>query len=100
MMWNALASSPLLGPSCEMLDGNPSYPDLAQQWRLAEQLQPTLVGISPALLMACRKAGVSLRDHDTSSIRQLCVAGSPLAPEGFDWVYEQLDSNLLLSVGR
>jgi acetoacetyl-CoA synthetase len=99
MMWNALASSLLLRASIVMLDGNPTYPDLELQWRLAEQLRPTLMGISPALLMACRKAGVNLRDHDTSSIRQLCVAGSPLPPEGFDWVYEQLDSNVLLSVG-
>jgi acetoacetyl-CoA synthetase len=99
MMWNALASSLLLRASIVMLDGNPSYPDLELQWRLAEQLRPTLMGISPALLMACRKAGVNLRDHDTSSIRQLCVAGSPLAPEGFDWVYEQLDASVLLSVG-
>ncbi len=99
MMWNALASSLLLRASIVMLDGNPSYPDLELQWRLAEQLRPTLMGISPALLMACRKAGVNVRDHDTSSIRQLCVAGSPLAPEGFDWAYEQLDPSVLLSVG-
>ena len=99
MMWNALASSLLLRASIVMLDGNPTHPDLEMQWRLAEQLRPTLMGVSPALLMACRKAGVTLRDHDLSSIRQLCVAGSPLAPEGFDWVYEQLGPNVLLSVG-
>jgi acetoacetyl-CoA synthetase len=99
MMWNALVSSLLLRASIVMLDGNPTYPDLAMQWRLAEELRPTLMGISPALLMACRKAGVQVRDLDTSSIRQLCVAGSPLAPEGFDWVYDQLGPNVLLSVG-
>ena len=99
MMWNALASSLMLRASIVMLDGNPTYPDLELQWRLAEQLRPTVMGISPALLMACRKAGVNLHDYDTSSIRQLCVAGSPLAPEGFDWVYEQLGSDVLLSVG-
>jgi acetoacetyl-CoA synthetase len=99
MMWNALASSLLLRASIVMLDGNPTHPDLAMQWRLAEQLRPTLLGVSPALLMACRKAGVTLRERDLSSIRQLCVAGSPLAPEGFDWVYEQLGANVQLSVG-
>jgi acetoacetyl-CoA synthetase len=99
MMWNALASSLLLRASIVMLDGNPTHPDLAMQWRLAEQLHPTLMGVSPALLMACRKAGVTLRERDLSSIRQLCVAGSPLAPEGFDWVYEQLGANVQLSVG-
>ena len=99
MMWNALASTLLHRASVVMLDGNPTHPDLEMQWRLAEQLRPTLMGISPALLMACRKAGVRLRDHDLSSIRQLCVAGSPLAPEGFDWIYEQLGPDVLLSVG-
>ena len=32
-------------------------------------------------------------------MRQLCAAGSPLPPEGFDWVYEQLGPDVLLNVG-
>ncbi len=99
MMWNALVSSLLLRASIVMLDGNPLYPDLEMQWRLAEELRPTQMGVGPALLMACRKAGVNLRERDLSSIRQLCAAGSPLAPEGYDWVYEQLGPQVLLNVG-
>jgi acetoacetyl-CoA synthetase len=99
MMWNALASSLLMRASIVMLDGNPGYPDLGAQWELAEELRPTFMGASPALLMACRKAGIDLRGRDLSSIRQLAVAGSPLPPEGFDWVYEQLGSDVMLSCG-
>jgi acetoacetyl-CoA synthetase len=99
MMWNALASSLLMRASIVMLDGNPQYPDLGAQWDLAQELQPTFMGASPALLMACRKAGIDLRGRDLSSIRQLAVAGSPLPPEGFDWVYEQLGGDVLLSCG-
>ena len=99
MMWNALVSSLLLRASIVMLDGNPLHPDLEMQWRLAEELRPTQMGVGPALLMACRKAGVSLRERDLSSIRQLCAAGSPLAPEGYDWVYQQLGPQVLLNVG-
>jgi acetoacetyl-CoA synthetase len=99
MMWNALASSLLLRASMVMLDGNPLYPDLEAQWRLAEELRPTLMGASPALLMSCRKAGVDLRRYDLSSLRQLAVAGSPLPPEGFDWVYEQLGPDIMLDCG-
>src|SRR5512133_1862009 len=99
MMWNALVSTLLLRASIVMLDGNPLYPDLGEQWRLAEELRPTLMGAVPAFLMGCRKAGVDLRDLDLSSIRQLCAAGSPLPPEGFDWVYEQLGPEVLLNVG-
>ncbi len=99
MMWNALVSALLLRASIVMLDGNPIHPALEMQWRLAEQLRPTQMGVGPALLMACRKAGVRLRDYDLSSIRQLCAAGSPLPGEGYDWVYEQLGPEVLLNVG-
>jgi len=99
MMWNALVSSLLLRASIVMFDGNPLHPDLEMQWRLAERLRPTQMGAGPALLMACRKAGVRLRDHDLASIRQLCAAGSPLPAEGYDWVHEQLGPGVLLNVG-
>ena len=100
MMWNALVSSLLLRASIVMLDGNPLHPDLEMQWRLAERLRPTEMGAGPAYLMACRKAGVEPARAATSrSIRQLCAAGSPLPPEGYDWVYEQLGPQVLLNVG-
>jgi acetoacetyl-CoA synthetase len=99
MMWNALVSTLLLRASIVMLDGNPLHPDLSSQWRLAEELRPTLMGAVPAYLMGCRKAGIDLREFDLQSIRQLAAAGSPLPPEGFDWVYEQLGPDVLLNVG-
>jgi acetoacetyl-CoA synthetase len=100
MMWNALVSTLLLRASIVMLDGNPMYPDLGGQWRLAEELRPTFMGAVPAMLIACRKAGLPLReDFDLSSIRQFCAAGSPLPAEGYDWIYEQLGPDVLLNVG-
>jgi len=99
MMWNALVSSLLHRTSIVMIDGNPGYPDLSMQWRLAEETQPTFMGASPALLMGCRKAGVDLTAVDLSSIRQLGAAGSPLPAEGYAWVYEQLGSGVLLNCG-
>ena len=58
-MWNALVSGLLLRASIVMLDGDPAWPDLLEQWRLAEELRPTVMGVSPAYLMACRKAGLA-----------------------------------------
>jgi acetoacetyl-CoA synthetase len=83
-----------------MIDGNPAYPDLSFQWRLAERTRPTMMGAGPALLMGCRKARLPLaEDFDLASIRQLGAAGSPLPAEGFDWVYEQLGPDVLLNNG-
>jgi acetoacetyl-CoA synthetase len=100
MMWNALVSALLLRSSIVMLDGDPAWPDLAEQWRLAERYRPTVMGVSPPYLMACRKAGLNLRDEfDLSSIDVLCTAGSPLPAEGYRWVYEQLGPDVCLVNG-
>jgi acetoacetyl-CoA synthetase len=100
MMWNALVAGLQLRSSIVMLDGDPAWPDLLEQWRLAEELQPSVMGVAPAYLMACRKAGIHPgRECDLSSIRMLCTAGSPLPPEGYLYAYEQLGPQLLLNNG-
>ena len=95
MMWNALVSALLLRASIVMLDGDPAWPDLLQQWRVAEQTRPSVMGVSPAYLMACRKAGMELgRECDLLAIRALCTAGSPLPADGYTYAYEQLGSEV------
>ena len=100
MMWNALVAGLQLRSSIVMLDGDPAWPDLLEQWRLAEELQPSVMGVAPAYLMACRKAGIQPgRECDLSSIRMLCTAGSPLPTEGYLYAYEQLGPEMLLNNG-
>jgi acetoacetyl-CoA synthetase len=100
MMWNALVAGLQLRASIVMLDGDPAWPDLLEQWRLAEELRPSVMGVSPAYLMACRKAGLEPgRECDLSSIRMLCTAGSPLPSEGYLYAYEQLGPDMLLNNG-
>ena len=83
MMWNALVSGLLVGSSIVLIDGNPLYPDLTWQWRLAEETRATLMGASPGFLMACRKEGVQpAKEFDLSRIRQIGAAGSPLPGGG------------------
>jgi acetoacetyl-CoA synthetase len=100
MMWNALVSALLLRSSIVMIDGDPLWPDPSFQWRLAEETRPTMMGVSPTFLMACRKAGLQPgRDLDLSSIRAIGTAGSPLPSEGYHYVYEQLGPDVLLING-
>ena len=61
MMWNALVAALLVRSSIVMLDGDPAWPDLGWQWRVAEETRPTFMGVSPTFLMACRKAGLRAR---------------------------------------
>jgi acetoacetyl-CoA synthetase len=90
MMWNTLVSSLLVGSSMVMIDGDPAWPDLMWQWRIAEQTQPTFMGASVAYAYACRSAGLQLRELDLASIEVFGTAGSPMPVEGYRWVAEQL----------
>ncbi|HWV85628.1 MAG TPA: acetoacetate--CoA ligase [Capillimicrobium sp.] len=99
MMWNALVSVLLTRASIVMIDGNPGYPDLGMQWRLAQELEATHMGVAPAFMMACRKAGVEPRDYDLGKLRMLLTAGSPLPLDGYAWVYDQLGPDILLNNG-
>ncbi|MEO7352238.1 MAG: acetoacetate--CoA ligase [Marmoricola sp.] len=99
MMWNALVSSLLVGTSIVMVDGDPAYPDLTWQWRLAEETQATLMGASPGFVMACRSAGIDLRQGYDLAVRVVGSAGSPLPPEGYAWIRDQLGPEVLLNVG-
>ena len=100
MMWNALVSNLVLGASILLIDGNPGYPDLSFQWRLAEETRATFMGLSPAFTMACRKESLDPGSRfDLESIRTVCEAGSPLPPEGYTWLYDQLGDDLFLNVG-
>jgi acetoacetyl-CoA synthetase len=100
MMWNALVSALLLRSSIVMLDGDPAWPDLLSQWRTAEINRPSVMGVAPPYLMACRKAGLQPgRDCDLSSLRALCTAGSPLPAEGYVYAYEQFGPDVVLING-
>ncbi len=100
MMWNALVSALLMRASIVMLDGDPTWPDLLEQWRIAEELRPTTMGASSVYMVACRKAGLLPgRLLDLSSIRTFCTAGSPLPAEAYRWVYEHLDASTLMING-
>jgi acetoacetyl-CoA synthetase len=100
MMWNALVAALLVRSSIVMLDGDPSWPDPGWQWRVAEETKPSFMGVSPAFLMACRKAGLEPgRQYDLGSIRVFAAAGSPLPIEGYRYVYEQLGPDVRLLDG-
>jgi acetoacetyl-CoA synthetase len=92
-------STLLTGASIVMLDGNPLYPDPAEQWRLAADVEATVLGVSPAYLAACRKADVDPRSVQGLRLREVCTAGSPLPPEAAMWIYEVLGDSVLLMNG-
>jgi len=97
MMWNLLVSGLLTKAPIVLYDGNPGYPDLGTLWDLAERAGVTCFGTSAAFISSCMKAQIEpAAGRDLSRLRSLGSTGSPLAPEGFDWVYRQLGERLWL----
>ncbi len=91
MMWNFLVSGLLTEAAIVLYDGNPGHPDLNTLWDLAEQAGVTMFGTSAAYIGACMKAGVEPGSgRDLGALKAVGSTGSPLSPEGFDWVYEHV----------
>jgi acetoacetyl-CoA synthetase len=97
MMWNFLVSGLLTRAAIVLYDGNPGYPDMGVLWDLAEQAGITMFGTSASYIAACMKAGVAPTEgRDLSRLKAVGSTGSPLASEGFDWIYEQLGTDTWL----
>ena len=97
MMWNFLVSGLLTEAAIVLYDGNPGHPDMGVLWELADEAGVTMFGTSAAYISACMKAGEApAKGRDLSALRSLGSTGSPLPPEGFDWVYEQLGADTWL----
>jgi acetoacetyl-CoA synthetase len=97
MMWNFLVSGLLTRAAIVLYDGNPGHPDMNALWDLAERAGVTMFGTSAAYIAACMKAGVEPgAGRDLSALKAVGSTGSPLSPEGFDWVYEHVGADTWL----
>ncbi len=97
MMWNFLAGVLLTDAAIVLFDGNPGYPTLDRLWDLADEADVTCFGTSAAYLASCMKAGMRPGEgRDLSRLRAVGSTGSPLSPEGFRWVYDQLGAQTWL----
>ncbi len=98
MMWNWLVS----GLACEatllLYDGSPFAPDGNILFDYADAEQMTLFGTSAKYIDALNKSGLDPKStHDLSSLRLVTSTGSPLVPEGFDYVYQHIKQDVCLS---
>src|SRR5699024_4450222 len=72
-------------------------PDLGALWDLVADAGVTIFGTSAGYLSSCMKEGISPRQGlDLSALRAVGSTGSPLSPEAFTWVYDELGPNLWL----
>ena len=97
MMWNFLVGVLLTEASIVLYDGNPGHPDMDVLWELAEEAEISCFGTGASYIAGCMKAGVEpAAGRDLSALRAVGATGSPLSPEGFEWIYDQLGADTWL----
>jgi len=98
MMWNWLMSALATGARLVLYDGNPFHPDPGVLWRMAAEERVTVFGTSARYLTSLEKSELTpARAVDLTALRALLSTGSPLLPEGFDFVYRSVKADLQLA---
>ena len=98
MMWNWLVSSLATGAAVVLYDGSPFHPDAGALWRLAQDEQINIFGVSARYLAAVEKEGVCPKEtYDLTKLRTVLSTGSPLSVESFHYVYREVKKDVQLS---
>ncbi|KKJ75828.1 acetoacetyl-CoA synthetase [Kiloniella litopenaei] len=98
MMWNWFAAGLGCGATLICYDGSPFAGSPTILFDLAEQENVTHFGTSPKYLDTLKKAGESpIQKYKLPALRAIFSTGSPLLPEGFDFVYEHVKADVQLA---
>lgn len=98
MMWNWLASGLAAKATLLLYDGSPFYPSGEILMDYADAEQMNLFGASAKYIDALKNADLSPRkSHNLSTVRMMMSTGSTLVPESFDFVYEEIKSDIHLA---
>ncbi len=98
MMWNWLVSGLAAGATLLLYDGSPFAAGGTVLFDYAAAEKMTHFGTSAKFIDAAAKLGLTPGStHDLAALRAMMSTGSPLSPEGFDWVYGAVKPDLLLA---
>ncbi len=98
MMWNWLLTTLASNATIVLYDGSPFMHRGAVLYDVVDAVQVTHLGISAKYIDALIKIHLNpMRTHSLSSLRMLLSTGSPLSPDGFDYVYNNIKTDLCLS---
>ena len=98
MMWNWLVSALSTGATLVLFDGNPFFPDPGALWQMAQDEKITVFGTSAGYIAALQSSGLKPKEkYDLSHLRAVLSTGSPLSMEGFEFVYNEIKSDLQLA---
>lgn len=96
MMWNFALSSMACGATLCLYDGSPAYPDIDVLWQFAKDAEVDHFGGGAAFYINYMKQDSDFFKDNRLQIKTLGSTGSPLPPQVFEWIYENVSDNLHL----
>lgn len=98
MMWNWLVSGLASGASLILYDGSPFNRGPETLFNLIDDENITFFGTSAKYIDALKQAGFNAREkHKLEQLKTIASTGSPLMAESFDYVYENIKTNVQLA---
>ncbi|TPX47808.1 hypothetical protein SeLEV6574_g02430 [Synchytrium endobioticum] len=98
MMWNWQVSALAEGATLVLFSGKPFLPTPAALFKIAADHKVTKFGVSAKYIQSIRDAQLEPHKlYDLSSLDTIYSTGSPLSPEGFDFIYQSISPNVMLS---
>ncbi|HSB49295.1 MAG TPA: acetoacetate--CoA ligase [Burkholderiales bacterium] len=98
MMWNWLATALASRATVVLYDGSPFVAGGRILFDYADAARMTVFGTSAKFIDSVAKAGLRPRlSHRLSALKALLSTGSPLVPEGFDYVYREVKGDVHLA---
>jgi acetoacetyl-CoA synthetase len=98
MMWNWLVSGLAAEATILLYDGSPFFPNGNSLFDFADKSKMTHFGTSAKFVDAAKNAKLNpMETHDLSSVRTLMSTGSPLVPESYDFIYENIKADICVS---
>ena len=98
VMWNLNVASLLVGAVMCIYDGNPAWPDYGTLWRFCGEMDLDFFGAGAAFFSMCEKNGVEPRRIAAlGRLRTIGSTGSPLAPQSYRWIYDNVRRDVWLA---
>lgn len=98
MMWNWMVSTLALGATITLYEGSPTFPSIGRLFQIIQDEQVTVLGTSPKYLSTLEQAHFKpIQTIPVPSLRCILSTGSPLLPEQYDFVYQNISPNIQLS---
>jgi acetoacetyl-CoA synthetase len=94
MMYNWMVSALTCGTSIVCYDGSAQIRKL---WSIVEEARVTVFGTS-AKWISCNEADgvIPKKEYNIEKLHTILSTGSPLSPQSFNWVYNNVKSDLML----